>query len=88
MRVLTLIYILVVILVAFRLFPFIGADVRGSWYNIFAIFLILPLFPMWKWINRKYMTGVDERRWDQDLGTDTDMSRQHEKRRRKQHRTT
>jgi len=58
LRIVTVIYIAVAFFVPFRYIPGGSGDVRGSIVIFFAFALILPLYPIWKWINKR--SGISE----------------------------
>ena len=58
LRIVTVMYIAAAFFVPFRYIPGGSGDVRGSIVIFFAFALILPLYPIWKWINKR--SGIPE----------------------------
>jgi len=58
LRVATVIYIAVALFLPFKYFPGGSSDIRGSIAIYYSAALILPLYPIWKWINRQ--VGIPE----------------------------
>jgi hypothetical protein len=74
-RVLTILYLVAVIFGAFRFFPGGTSTFLNSGVNLFCVLLIVPLFPLWRWINRNYRITPpeesNEEKWvRQSIGLD------------------
>ena len=84
LRIATVIYIAVAFFVPFRYIPGGSGDIRGSVIIFFVFALILPLYPIWKWINKRFEISESTAfTWAEDH-EDSKSQKKNRKHRRKQ----